>query len=72
MVMDNYKDLIDNYKKIHKTRVYGNTSIKTLRFIVPHVKALQPKSIIDYGCGQSALIDNINLGYDLSRYRYDL
>lgn len=63
--------LIDSYAEIHASQVYGNTSLKNLRLIRPEIQLLRPQSIVDYGCGQSALLDRLNLGYPVARYRYD-
>jgi SAM-dependent methyltransferase len=63
--------LIRYYADIHKSKAYGNTSIKNARFIRPDIKLLGPKSVIDYGCGQSVLIDSLGLGPDIVKRRYD-
>lgn len=63
--------LIEDYAQIHATQVYGNTSLKNLRLLRPEILLLKPRSIIDYGCGQSILIDRLSLGYPLDLYRYD-
>jgi hypothetical protein len=64
-------DLIRDYFRIHASEVYGATSVKSLRFIRPEIRLLRPLSILDYGCGQSALIDRLDLGYAVDLYRYD-
>jgi len=63
--------LIAEYAQIHATQTYGNTSLKNLRLIRPEIQLLKPESLIDYGCGQSLLIDRLDLGYSLDLYRYD-
>lgn len=63
--------LIEDYAQIHASRVYGASSLKNLRLIRPEIKLLRPQSLIDYGCGQSALVDRLNLGYPLKLSRYD-
>jgi hypothetical protein len=63
--------LIEDYAQIHATRVYGASSVKNLRLLRPEIKLLRPRSLLDYGCGQSALIDRLNLGYPVELYRYD-
>jgi len=63
--------LIQMYADIHATEKYGNTSIKNARYIRPEIQLLKPKSIIDYGCGQSSLVDHLNLGYPVDVCRYD-
>jgi len=64
-------DLIDQYRQIHASSVYGNTSVKALRFLRPEISLLRPRSIIDYGCGQSKFLDEIRLGYNVRCVRYD-
>lgn len=63
--------LIDQYKAIHSEKLYGNTSVKNLRFIRPDLKLLGPNSVIDYGCGQSTLVDQLALGCEIEKNRYD-
>ena len=64
-------DLIEQYRQIHATSAYGTTSVKNLRFIRPEIQLLAPRSIIDYGCGQSRLIHALDLGYPAKLVRYD-
>ena len=64
-------NLIEQYKNIHSEKTYGNTSVKNLRFIRPDIKILKPISVVDYGCGQSSLLDELNLGYTIEKSRYD-
>jgi hypothetical protein len=64
-------DLIDQYRQIHATSAYGTTSVKNLRFIRPEIRLLAPLSVVDYGCGQSRLIDQLDLGYAAKLVRYD-
>lgn len=63
--------LIRQYADIHASKVYGNTSVKNARFLRPDVKLLRPASIIDFGCGQSLLLDQLGLDYPVERRRYD-
>jgi hypothetical protein len=63
--------LIEAYAQIHATGTYGNTSLKRLRLLRPEIQLLKPRSVIDYGCGQSVLVDRLDLGYPLDLYRYD-
>lgn len=62
-------DYIEQYKLLYEIKPkYGKTSIELLDIIKPVVKNI--KSILDYGCGKSSLIDEISkLGIDT--YRYD-
>lgn len=64
-------DLIAHYREIHATQAYGDTSIKNLRFLRPEIKLLRPASIIDYGCGQSPLLEMLELDYPVDLCRYD-
>lgn len=64
-------ELIDQYRNIHATTKYGNTSVKNLRFIRPDIRLLAPKSVIDYGCGQSRLLEELDLGEDVELVHYD-
>lgn len=48
--------LVDEYAGFHSTDAsYGATGHKTLPWILPHLKALKPASLIDYGCGKGLL-----------------
>jgi hypothetical protein len=64
-------DLVDQYRQLHASTVYGNTSVKTLRYLRPEIAVLKPQSIIDYGCGQSRFLDELRLDYDVQYVRYD-
>src|ERR1039457_1389372 len=63
--------LILDYAQIHASGIYGASSIKNVRFIRPEIRLLQPGSILDYGCGQSSLLDRLDLGYPAELHRYD-
>lgn len=62
---------IDQYKQIHAAHKYGDTSIKNLRYLRPQVQILKPKTIIDFGCGQSKLIDVLSDSVGAQGTRYD-
>jgi hypothetical protein len=64
-------ELIAQYRHIHATRVYGDTSVKNLRFLRAEIKLLRPRTILDYGCGQSQLLEALRLGYAAELLRYD-
>lgn len=64
-------NLIEQYRQIHATTRYGDTSVKNLRFLRPEIRLLRPRTIIDYGCGQSKLLDQLDLGYPAELVRYD-
>lgn len=64
--------LISEYRTIHATRRYGATGHKALPYILPHVLALRPDTVLDYGCGQSNLVDLVATRSNASRaLRYD-
>ncbi len=63
--------LIEDYAQLHATQVYGTSSLKSLRLLRPEIQLLKPQSLVDYGCGQSILIDRLDLGYPVALYRYD-
>lgn len=65
------KDLIAEYNLLHGAGEYGTTSVKNIRFIRPEIRLLRPRSILDYGCGQSRLLDQLNLGFPCDMRRYD-
>ena len=64
-------ELIAQYAQMHASRVYGATSVKNLRFLRPEIKLRRPRSILDYGCGQSRLLEALDLGYPAELFRYD-
>jgi 2-polyprenyl-3-methyl-5-hydroxy-6-metoxy-1,4-benzoquinol methylase len=65
------KSLIKQYASLHAGSEYGTTSYKLLPRIMPEIYELRPKSILDYGCGQSRLIDLIDNSGQTQTYRYD-
>lgn len=62
---------IGMYSEIHAREGWGNTSVKNLRYLRPDIKLLHPDSILDYGCGQSPLLEHLDLGYGPELLRYD-
>lgn len=69
-VMD--RKLIAEYEREHRATRYGATAHKSLPDILPHILAVSPKSIIDYGCGQSDLIFVLKRRMNLERiWRFD-
>ena len=63
---------LEQYRLLHEQRVdYGSTSTKRAPYILPHVRALKPQTVIDYGAGTSALwalIEDCGVGHV---WRYD-
>jgi 2-polyprenyl-3-methyl-5-hydroxy-6-metoxy-1,4-benzoquinol methylase len=48
---------------------YGATSANRAPYILPHIQSLNPLRVLDYGCGQSKLYEQIEaLGPKVSRY----
>jgi len=50
--------LIEEYERIHARttgKAYGTTGLNSLPCILPHILAIRPDSLIDYGCGRSDL-----------------
>jgi hypothetical protein len=66
----NNRDLIEQYREMHRIHMYGVTSVKKAPYIMPYVQMRAPHTVIDYGCGQSALADVIaaRCGVDVIRY----
>jgi hypothetical protein len=56
---------------VHAARLYGNTSVKNLRYIRPHIKLLKPRSVLDFGCGQSTLLQALEFGPNVQTVRHD-
>lgn len=69
--MANNAELLDHYRTTHASRVYGTSAVKQLRYLRPEIALLRPRSILDYGCGQSLFLDCLDLGYEARLYRYD-
>jgi len=65
------EELIKEYSKIHKSRDWGWTSVKNLRFLLPYVRILRPQSIIDYGCGTSPLLKLLDVDSIRERRHFD-
>ena len=64
-------ELIQQYRVIHSREAYGNTSVKNLPYLLPLIDELAPKTIIDYGCGQSSLADELAKATGARATRYD-
>lgn len=69
-MQDDY--LIEQYKKLYaQNRRYGRSGIRYFDVIMPWIEYLKPKTILDYGCGHSELLDRIKLRYDFQMIKYD-
>ena len=67
-------DYIEQYKLLHKKQVYGVSSIRAdmLEIVEKVIDKERPSSILDYGCGQSSLMDLLyQKEYVKNVYRYD-
>ena len=62
---------LEQYAEIHRTRRYGDTGVRKLRIIEPWVRFCRPTSILDYGAGQSVLVNQIACSSLNTRDRYD-
>jgi hypothetical protein len=51
--------MADQYRQIHGRERYGDSSLLKAPYIIPHIRALGARSVIDYGCGQSKLAEAI-------------
>ena len=69
--MPGSQDHLEQYRQIHATREWGNTSVKNLRFLRPEIRLLKPASILDYGCGQSRFLEALGFGPAVRLQRYD-
>lgn len=65
------QQLIEQYARLHANEAYGNTSVKNLRFLRPEIQLLRPRSVVDYGCGQSQLLELLGLDSPVKLTRYD-
>lgn len=64
--------LIDQYRQLHATKPYGRSSEFQLGFIQRHLDRLGPiRTIADYGCGQSRLVDWLAKLHDAQAMRFD-
>ena len=64
-------DLIDQYRQMHREGAYGTTSVKKAPYILPYIQLLKPRTIVDYGCGQSSLAELISERCGIKATRYD-
>jgi hypothetical protein len=61
--------LISQYQLLHANKAYGNTSVRYAPYILPHIQSLNPKTILDFGCGQSRLFEIVEwAGTRVTRY----
>jgi len=62
---------LEQYQAIHSQRQYGTGSAKARRWIEPWVIARSPTSILDYGAGQSRMVELLRAQTLSVRDRYD-
>src|SRR5262245_55938455 len=62
---------IDQHRQMHDAGRYGASSVNIAPYIIPHIRQLCPASVIDFGCGQSALPDMIQESGVPTVRRYD-
>ena len=63
--------LVDQYRQIHLNKKYGAASSAKAPYLIPHIRALGARSVIDYGCGQSTFPDMIRASGVETVFRYD-
>lgn len=65
-------DYIEQYKIVHnQSESFGTSSIEFLHLANLIIQELQPGSILDYGCGKSSLIEELDINKNTKKYRYD-
>lgn len=62
---------IEQYRQLHAATRYGRSSEKLLPQLLPEVLELRPRTILDYGCGQSRLVEMLKYDGDVQTFRYD-
>lgn len=65
-------ELIEQYRQIHATKTYGRSSEILIGVVQRHIYDLPPvRSILDFGCGRSRLVDWLAKIHDARAFRYD-
>lgn len=60
------------YAELHESNpTYGAFSSLLMEFILPIAEDLNPRQILDYGCGKSTLVDELSEALDCEPIRYD-
>lgn len=65
------KQLKSNYKNIHDSKVFGACSHKIVKYVTLFIEDRESRSVLDYGCGQSTLIDLLKEKLEINGYRYE-
>jgi 2-polyprenyl-3-methyl-5-hydroxy-6-metoxy-1,4-benzoquinol methylase len=60
--------LVAQYRQIHNLKKYGASGPCRLRWLRPVLKEMKPRSVLDYGCGQSDLVNQLGAK---QTFRYD-
>jgi len=50
---------LEHYAQIHNAKAYGRGNSRVRRAIAPWVRLIKPQTILDYGAGQSTLLEQI-------------
>ena len=70
--MSRGQELINQYKQIHASKPYGRSSELKLGYVQRELMHLpKVERVLDYGCGQSRLIDWLGKVNDTEAVRYD-
>lgn len=69
--MPGNQDHVALYRDVHASKEWGNTSVKNLRYLRPEIALRKPRSVLDYGCGQSPLLEALDLPAPTELVRYD-
>lgn len=70
--MSRREELIEQYRQIHSSKQYGRNSELLTGYIHRHVLGrLEVRTILDFGCGQSRLVDWLAKLSDAKGFRYD-
>ena len=70
--IDRREELIAQYAKIHAEKDYGHSSEIMIGIVQKHIYDLpEVKTILDFGCGRSRLVDWLAKIHDATPYRYD-
>jgi SAM-dependent methyltransferase len=71
--MNMNENTIDQYKRLHSDNLrFGASSIAYIEEVSLFIEYLKPKTVLDYGCGKGALIDELAARFpDIDFYGYD-
>jgi hypothetical protein len=62
---------LQQYEELHRTKRYGVSGMRRNLFVRPWIAGLKPASILDYGAGQSTLVNLLPVRSLKVRDRYD-